>query len=89
MLPRLERLADHRRLREDGERDEDGVDVGAGEEGGEVLALGGRGVVIDVREAAGGGGGEGRGRGLRARVDGLEGEGGVGLDGGEVFCEGC
>lgn len=90
MLPRLERLADHGRLREDGERDEDGVDVGAGEEGREVLALGGGGVVVDVwGGAAGGGGGEGRGGGLRARVDGLEGEGRVGFDGGEVLCGGC
>lgn len=86
MLARLERLPNHGRLREDGQRDEDGVDVGAGEEGREVPALGGRGVVVDFGRA-GGGGGEGRGGGLRARVDGLEGEGRVGFDGGEVFCD--
>jgi len=89
VLPRLERLPDHGGLREDGERDEDGVDVGAGEEGGEVLGLRrGRVVVVNVRGASGVGR-ESRGRGLRARVDGLEGEGGVGLDGGEVFCSEC
>lgn len=79
-----QRLHDELGLGGDGQRDDDGVDVFAVEEGLEgVFGVGGR--EVDV-----GGGlcglGEGGGGCFRARVDCLEGDGFAGLNGGEVLC---
>lgn len=89
MLARLERLLHNARLVQNRQRDVDGGDVGALEQVVEGLACDGGAVEVDCYcGGVLGGGGERFGGFLRARVDGEEGEGGVGFDGGEVFCEG-
>ncbi len=89
MLARTDGLFHHTRLVQDGKGDVDGCDVLALEEVVEGLARDGWAVKVDVyRRGVLGGGGEGLGGLLRARVDGFEGEGGGGFDGGEVFCWG-
>lgn len=85
MLASCECGLDERRLREDGQRDDDGVDVGAGEEVGVGLACA---AVVGVeRDIVAGCGSKGAGGGGGAGVDRFEGQEGRCLDGGlEARC---
>ena len=86
MLAGVQSAGDHVGLREDGQDDHHSFDLLAGEQVVEALPGGGGFIVVDgYAGGVPGRAGEGLGGFLGAGVDGLEGQGGVGFDCGEVF----